>query len=259
MIKLTQKHALGLALPQYGLKDPEKGLGKLLFQVVLCVYGDVILQHIDGILTSKHTHTNHVNMRFLASKTDIMMKVTSFILQCGLYPLENNHTKNAFGPLTWLWCAVRADLDSCRWDPLHRPVNQTGPFKKTDKRICLSVRREALLLFQEVAAFLGLRKEKPRPWPVMPQTKVWNYLLVKNSTSERAIKGLPSPAADVGPCLVFLSKWSRFQKKRERCGGRDEAQALHKSCFLPTVIEMDFGMSFYFQQGHCLPFFPPSL
>lgn len=36
---------------------------------------------------------------------------------------------------------------------------------------------------QEAAAFLRLGQEKRRPLPLMPQTKAWNNLLVKNSSS----------------------------------------------------------------------------
>lgn len=48
-----------------------------------------------------------------------------------------------------------------------------------------------------------------------------------------------------GPSFVFLSKQSQFSK-------RSTVKSLHKSCFLPTVIEMDLSMCFHFQQGLCL-------
>lgn len=36
---------------------------------------------------------------------------------------------------------------------------------------------------QEAAAFLRLGQVKRRPWPLIPQTKAWNNLLVKNPSS----------------------------------------------------------------------------
>lgn len=50
---LTKQNAFCLGFSQNGLKYPQQGLGQLLLQVVLCVNGNVVLQHIDGVL-KKH-------------------------------------------------------------------------------------------------------------------------------------------------------------------------------------------------------------
>lgn len=46
----TQQHGLSAALAQDGLEDAQERLGKLLFQVVLCVDGQAVLQHKEGVL-----------------------------------------------------------------------------------------------------------------------------------------------------------------------------------------------------------------
>ena len=73
-----------------------------------------------------------------------------------------------------------------------------------------------------------------------------NNLLVKDSTFNQRVCLCESRSWSL---LVFLSKQSQL-KDTAKMGS-----AQHKSCFLKTVIRMNFSMSFYFQQGHCLSFF----
>lgn len=47
---LTEQDALCFALSQDGLKYSQQRFGQLLLQVVLCVNGNVVLQHVDGVL-----------------------------------------------------------------------------------------------------------------------------------------------------------------------------------------------------------------
>lgn len=47
---LTEQDTLCFALSQDRLKYSQQGLRQLLLQVVLCVDGNIVLQHIDGIL-----------------------------------------------------------------------------------------------------------------------------------------------------------------------------------------------------------------
>lgn len=48
--RLTEQDALRFALSQDGLKYSQQGLGQLLLEVVLCVDGNGVLQHIDRVL-----------------------------------------------------------------------------------------------------------------------------------------------------------------------------------------------------------------
>ncbi len=59
--RLTEQDALCLALSQDGLKYSQQGFGQLLLQVVLCVDGNVVLQHIDGVL-KQHVEESGLNM-----------------------------------------------------------------------------------------------------------------------------------------------------------------------------------------------------
>lgn len=47
---LTEQDTLGFALPQDGFKYSKQGFRQLLLQVVLCVDGNGVLQHIDRVL-----------------------------------------------------------------------------------------------------------------------------------------------------------------------------------------------------------------
>ena len=49
----TQQHSLSAALAQDGLEDAQEGLGELLFQVVLRVDGQAVLQHKEGVLQAE--------------------------------------------------------------------------------------------------------------------------------------------------------------------------------------------------------------
>lgn len=68
MCRLTEQDVLCLRLSQDGLKYPHQGLGQLLFQVVLCVDGNGVLQHIDRVLKATCGRTekeaNHVSSGF---------------------------------------------------------------------------------------------------------------------------------------------------------------------------------------------------
>lgn len=55
--RLTEQDVLGLALSQDGLKYSQQGFGQLLLQVVLCVDGNVVLQHEDRVL-KRHVRNN---------------------------------------------------------------------------------------------------------------------------------------------------------------------------------------------------------
>lgn len=48
--KLTEQDTLCFALAEDGLKYSQQGFGQLLFQVVLSVDGNVVLQHVDRVL-----------------------------------------------------------------------------------------------------------------------------------------------------------------------------------------------------------------
>ncbi len=50
---LTEQLRFGPTVPQDGLKDPEEGFGQLVLQIVGCVYGHVVLQDIDWILSER--------------------------------------------------------------------------------------------------------------------------------------------------------------------------------------------------------------
>lgn len=49
-VTLTEQHGFCTALAQNGLKDAQQRLGQLLFQVVLGVDGQAVLQHKQGVL-----------------------------------------------------------------------------------------------------------------------------------------------------------------------------------------------------------------
>lgn len=79
--RLTEQDALCLALSQDGLKYSQQGFGQLLLQVVLCVYGNVVLQHIDGVL-KQHVEesglSSGLNVLYKKRGGDAQMKQTSF-------------------------------------------------------------------------------------------------------------------------------------------------------------------------------------
>lgn len=50
---LTEQDTLSFALSKYGFKYSEERLGQLLLQVVLCVDGNGVLQHIDRVLQQR--------------------------------------------------------------------------------------------------------------------------------------------------------------------------------------------------------------
>lgn len=59
----TQQHSLSTALAQDGLEDAQERLGKLLFQVVLCVDGQAVLQHKEGVLQTQWPEGSHPGVR----------------------------------------------------------------------------------------------------------------------------------------------------------------------------------------------------
>lgn len=65
-----------------------------------------------------------------------------------------------------------------------RSVNPGTPLRKQSEDLAIGGEGN-LWASQEAATFLRLGLEKRRPLPLMPQTKEWNNLLVKNSSLEQ--------------------------------------------------------------------------
>lgn len=74
--RLTEQDTLCFALSQDGLKYSQQGLGQLLLQVVLCVNGNGVLQHIDRVL-QQHVEESGTIIRIdIRRKRDAQMKQT---------------------------------------------------------------------------------------------------------------------------------------------------------------------------------------
>lgn len=95
-----------------------------------------------------------------------------------------HNPKNAFQSRLALMYSLGINENRClRRGLMMRPVNPGSTLRKQSEDLAIGGEGN-LWASQEAATFLRLGLEKRRPLPLMPQTKEWSNLLVKNSSLE---------------------------------------------------------------------------